>query len=696
MYTLWLKVSAATADGEATDEAKADITQTLNVARLVFQAATRQLGIKHTGSDVYSTWKGIKEKVHSVEKGGDGSGTWEAVDKCFEAIHERLQKYWPAPMAQLATYLHSSASLMSTVSPDQPVDNDFLNQFVEVACELHEEHLDQMYKDYIAETNELVLKGMMNGSLTGEEVTELKDRLRWQITNFLEHFISYTEPSPDWDFPHCSDVRISIKVQDFNERYKKALPGEIPLSQVIANIKQEFPGKPSKPKKRIATNSQPSEGGATASEDFFGVGKGPGMDETESTEQAIDMRQEKEAEEADTKDQDSEKEKKQDIPDEKDHDTEKEEQIPTEEKSQDTEKEEQMPTEETEKEELIPTEEEDQDTVKEEQVPIEEKSQDTEKEEPILTEENYQDSEKEIKPGASAVETTRDTPIEAKAMLDFVPQAIQPTRLSVDTQPQRVKVPIQDQSDDEESPGQAESAAMKEVGLPEEGNKLTTEQYQAMMDSLQLDDAANLIIQVSNNLERMWTEDVNEVRGFLESKEGSSAVQKRLQLREMKLLEELETIRENRQQAKDFLDFRSGRITAWPVRTLQRPPVEEEQHSEATPLQKVDPNVLHDILHRVANPVGVDKATSSDHAKQVLQAWYILLPEFSDQAIVSLAKDLNIETEDKDRPALLEAITAIWSSQGFHTSSDTASYMSSGEKEKRYKDDKDADESEQD
>ena len=738
LFTLWVRVSTA-----ASAEDKADIGETLNSSQTVIEEAAKRLGIMQDGSEVDKAWKSVKESVQAVVKGGDGSSTWEAVDNCFKVMQEGMRKKWPDPCSEVGSFLHLCLTLMSTASPGQPMNKEFLQQFVEVACELDEDHFDELYRDYIAATNELILKGMMEGSLSSEDVTLLKDRLLWQVNNFLAHFISYTEPAPGSDLPRC---HFSAELSDPTSRFASALPGEIPLSQLIAAIKAKHPKTKSKSKRKstTASSSVPSEGGATSSEGLSGSGGIPGKDEIGTTEQIIEKGDKEETKEADEKDQDSEKAKKQVPADEKDQDSEKEEkQVSADEKDQDSEREEKQVSadekdQDSEREEKqvsadekdqgsereekqVSADEKDQDSEREEkQVSADEKDQGSEREEKqVPAEEKDQDSEKEQVP--AAVETPRDAAIEAKAVPDSASQAIQPIELSDGSH--RVKVSIQAESDDEEATGQ-EPTAMKEVDWPEEDKEMTAEQYQALMDSLPMDDAANLIIQVSDNLEQMWSEDVNEVRGFLESKEGiSSAIQKRLELREMKLLEELEIIKENRQQAKEFLDFRSGSITTWPVRPLKKPPNEDEQQDEAIPLQKVDPNVLHDILHRVANPVGHDTATS-DHAKQVLQAWYILLPEFSHDAIVSLAKDLNIETEGKGRPALLEAITTMWSSQDFHTSSDahqsTVSHLSSeeittasvasaeqsleserdseekarGEKEKSQRDEKETDESE--
>lgn len=699
-FTSWVQVSSTPAGGD-----RAQLSETIAASQMVVEKAAKRLGIMEDGSELDRAWRSVKEGMQSAARGAATDAlrdVWISVNNCFKIMVEAMRAKCPPECVNMAIFLFSSVAVISTMSSGQGVNSDLLQQFVEIAVDLPD-RFDEEYSESVAKANELVIKAMTDGTLTGEDVTQLTDRLLWQVNDFLAHFKSYPEPPPGSGLPRLpggvsggpssaftpgvssgagpptagfspsvapigvptpqpvpsSPAVSAASAAEGAPTRTPPLPSVLtrpppPLSEVLAGIRENMARTPATTGSATDTTSSGEGmmsggfshsggmlrmdgfGGTGLREDRMGVGGfSNGFGYSGTTGQMTEKADEEATKESDDKDQESEKAMK-----------------------------------------TVPT---------------------------------------------GAVETsTSGTGIGSKVTPDSA-SSKEPAEQGDSSQ--RVRVPIQHDSDEETTEQQAE--VEKVVSLPEEGEEMTAEEYKALVDSLPLEEAAKLIIQVSNDLEKMWNEDVDEVSGLLITKEGVAAnVQKRLESRKVKLEEELELINENRQQAQEFLEFRAGRIETWPVRPLKRPPDEEDQMDGAIPLQKVDPDVLQDILQRVANPVGQDTATS-DRAKELLQSWYILLPEFSDEAIVSLAKDLEIDTEGKTRPALLEMITQVWSLQGFHkasaSTSDThqeqatpPSLMSSeeiatasvasaeqrvekestGEKERRDLDEKEADESE--
>ena len=656
-FSLWLKIASPIDVGS-----QSPLVEAITTNQTIVEKAARCLGIMQVGSESHKAWKSVKEAVEVAVKGSDSDVTtlWTAINTCFKLLLEELRKHKLDTCANICIFIFSSVAVMSMMTSGQGVNCELLQQFLEIAVDLPPNRFDSEYADSVAKCNDLVIKAMTEGTLTGDDASQLIEQLYWQVNDLLAHFKSFTEPPIDSGLPRCSSLRPSraaaaagVSAASSTMGFQPTVqPASILSSQPVSSFpavldpitKMNASGTTMNASAMTTDASVTKTNAPTVTLPSLLIGTGPTVSEImESIASLNPPSTASSSKSSNTSTTTTTTTNRAGI----------------------------LSDGYSQSNGTVGLEEDfgDSDRLKRHRRPgglndsgnstrsaatTEPANEGTiEKADEEDTKES-DDKDRESEKGKKSVQVVKS--VEHSSSVDR----------TGGSGLQHVGVEIQDKSQESR---EHRGTMTKGIHLPEEGEEITAEKYSEILDSLPLQEAANLVIKVSDNLKQLWLEDVEEVTNLLANKEGvSTSMKDRLEFRKAKLQEELETIAENRQHAKDFLDYHQGLREAWPACPLKRQLNEEELKDGAVTLQQVDPEVLHDIMKQVTNPVGQDMATS-EQGGELVQSWYILLPEFNDAEICSLAQDLGIEIEGKDRSGLLAAITNEWSRQGFDTAS---------------------------
>lgn len=176
------------------------------------EMATRTLGVMKQDSSAHAAWTALKRDVlQQLEEAQNMSGMENraalvnSMLGCASELLEELKRSTPPVCITMFFYMHLTKMIMMVTSGGQAMGREDASKYIQTSFDLPMKRFSTTYRESIDKVRNFCLK-VQEKELMPEEVVELHELVSWQANEFLEHFTSLSEPSPESGLPRCANA----------------------------------------------------------------------------------------------------------------------------------------------------------------------------------------------------------------------------------------------------------------------------------------------------------------------------------------------------------------------------------------------------------------------------------------------------------------------------------------------------------
>lgn len=186
------------------------------------EMATRTLGIMKPDSAAHAAWTALKRDVlQQLQEAQNVTGIQTKAEMvngmlgCASEILEELKRNTPPVCITMFYYMHLTKMIMMVTSAGHVVSREDANRYIQTSFDLPTDRFSKEYGDSIDKVRCFCLK-MQETELVPDELAELHQTVTWQSNEFLEHFKSLPEPSPESQLPRCPNAPLATMSSQFS------------------------------------------------------------------------------------------------------------------------------------------------------------------------------------------------------------------------------------------------------------------------------------------------------------------------------------------------------------------------------------------------------------------------------------------------------------------------------------------------
>ena len=179
------------------------------------EMATRTLGIMKQDSTAHAVWTALKRDVLQQLQESQNMASVQnravmvnSMLGCASEILEQLKRSTPPVCISMFFYMHLTKMIMMVTSAGQVMSREDASKYIQTSFDLPMQRFSTTYTESIDKVRSFCLK-MQDSELTPEEMMKLNELVSWQANEFLEHFKSLPEPSPESGLPRCANAPLS-------------------------------------------------------------------------------------------------------------------------------------------------------------------------------------------------------------------------------------------------------------------------------------------------------------------------------------------------------------------------------------------------------------------------------------------------------------------------------------------------------